>query len=307
MKDNERVKDITSTVGYILGCIVLVMAGLFCLGWFTGCSGDSGTSASSETYTKKVCDYEVVRQSYTELAYDYDISPAVQAYFGKVPYMPILNGDAYGWSLKRYVAQLKDNFIKVDTFHIRGLYTKDELIGQLPTVSQIGSQADTLVRTYFNGLDQVTVDFIVDSIYRFAEGIPLMDTAMRWDYSASRRAKDKSELRRMFGDTIPKVYWSANVYELSCEDVSYVVEKDTTQFCYETQVGFQYVTSNTHLYEQYFDRWVKETCLEWAGDECAKFNPDGKIYITRCKDYETKDPTAEPSRLVCDGRDCRME
>lgn len=307
MAEKEHVKDITSTVGYILGCVLLGLAVLFCLGWFTGCSGDNSTSVSGDTYTKKVCDYEVVRQRYTELAYDYDISPAVQEYFGKVPYIPELRGEVFGWSLKWYVGNLKDNFIKVDTFHVRGLYTEDELIGQLPTVPQIGSQADTIVRLYFNGLDQVTVDFIVDSIYRFAEGIPSMDTAMRWDYSESKRAKDKSELRRLFIDTIPKVYWSANVYELSCEDVPYAVEKDTTQFCYEIKVGYQYITSNQSLLNQYHNRWVKETCLEWAGDDCVKFDPDGKIYITRCKEYETKDPTAEPSRMICDGRDCRTE
>ena len=60
MKDNERVKDITSTVGYILGCIVLVMAGLFCLGWFTGCSGDSGTSVPSRICYDKELGYSDV-------------------------------------------------------------------------------------------------------------------------------------------------------------------------------------------------------------------------------------------------------
>ena len=60
MKDNEHVKDITSTIGYILGCIVLVMAGLFCLGWFTGCSGDNGTSVPSRICYDKELGYSDV-------------------------------------------------------------------------------------------------------------------------------------------------------------------------------------------------------------------------------------------------------
>lgn len=60
MNEKEHVKDITSTIGYILGCIVLVMAGLFCLGWFTGCSGDSGTSVPSRICYDKELGYSDV-------------------------------------------------------------------------------------------------------------------------------------------------------------------------------------------------------------------------------------------------------
>ena len=306
MKDNERVKDITSTVGYILGCIVLAMACLFCLGWFTGCSGDNGTSASSETYTKKVCDYEVVRSRAILGSYHYDISPVVAELFDRIE--PSMNMSVTGWSLKNYLSELNDNFIATDTFHIRGLYTTEEILEQIPGVLVIGSASDTLIRLIVNeNKDVMLFDGIVSKIYTMTKGVPHWDSLMQNDYSEARMRKDVAELRRLFNDTIPQVSTSTWVNEVSCEDVSYVVEKDTTQFCYETQIDYHYIVSDTSRYNRYYDRWVKETCLEWAGDECAKFNPDGKIYITRCKDYETKDSTAEPSRLVCDGRDCRME
>lgn len=300
MKDNERVKDITSTVGYILGCIVLVMAGLFCLGWLTGCSGDNGTSASSDTYTKKVCDYEVVRSRAILGSYHYDISPVVAEFFG-LGY-PSLDMSATGWSLKGYLSEINDNFITTDTFHIRGLYTTEEILEQIPGVRAIGTTSDTLVRLLVNDGEAFMLDGMTANIYTMTKGIPKWDSLMQNDYSESRRQKDVAELRRLFSDPIPQVSSSTRVNEVSCKEVSFVVEKDTTQFCYETQVGFQYIVSDEYLFNQYYDRWVKETCLEWAGDECAKFDRDGTIYITKCKDYKT-----EPSRMVCDGRDCRTE
>ena len=83
MKDNERVKDITSTVGYILGCIVLVMACLFCLGWFTGCSGDSGTSVPSRIcYDKELGYSDVAYGDYTEYASEWKEASCVGGWVG---------------------------------------------------------------------------------------------------------------------------------------------------------------------------------------------------------------------------------
>lgn len=66
MKDKETVKDITSTIGYILGCVLVVLFCLFCLGWFTGCSGDNGTSAPSRICYDKELGYSDVNGKYKE-------------------------------------------------------------------------------------------------------------------------------------------------------------------------------------------------------------------------------------------------
>lgn len=66
MKDKETVKDITSIIGYILGCVLVVLFCLFCLGWFTGCSGDNGTSAPSRICYDKELGYSDVNGKYKE-------------------------------------------------------------------------------------------------------------------------------------------------------------------------------------------------------------------------------------------------
>ncbi|WP_405325546.1 hypothetical protein [Fibrobacter sp.] len=280
MNEKEHVKDMTSTVWRILGCVLLGLVALFCLGWFTGCSGDNGTSASVDTYTKKVCDYEVVRSRAVNGYYHYDISPVVAEFFGLGD--PSLDMSATGWSLKGYLSAINDNFIVTDTFHIRGLYTTEEILEQIPGVRVIGTSSDTLVRMLVNEGDALLLDGMVGRIYAMTKGVPKWDSLMQNDYSESRFRKDVSELRRLFSDTIPQVSTSTRVNEVSCEDVPYAVEKDTTKFCYDTQIGFQYIVSDTSKVNRYYDRWVKETCLEWDGDTCAKNDPNGKIYITKC-------------------------
>lgn len=67
MNEKEHVKDITSTVWRILGCVLLLLVALFCLGWFTGCSGDNGTSVPSRIcYDKELGYSDVANGYYTE-------------------------------------------------------------------------------------------------------------------------------------------------------------------------------------------------------------------------------------------------
>jgi len=70
MNETEQVKDITPTVWRILGCVLLGLVALFCLGWFTGCSGDNGTSVPSRICYDKELGYSDVANNgdYTEYA-----------------------------------------------------------------------------------------------------------------------------------------------------------------------------------------------------------------------------------------------
>ena len=161
----------------MLGCVLLGLVALFCLGWFTGCSGDNGTSVPS-----RIC-------------YDKELG-----------YSDVANGDYTEYASEWFDAACTGGRIGNDCVS----YDSHTTIVKHVCLENVDDEPSTEPKT---------------------------------------RAKGK----------------------------------DTTQFCYDTQVGFQYIVSDTSLYNRYHDRWVKETCLEWAGDECSKFDPDGTISITRCK------------------------